>query len=71
MRVSQSVCIALLAGGMAQAQLLSESAYRALGQPDLNQNGINRVQGVEMYGPDGRGRGCTQWRGAPIRVRHA
>jgi uncharacterized protein (TIGR03437 family) len=35
---------------MAQAQL-STNAYRALGQPDLNQNGINRVQGVEMYGP--------------------
>ncbi len=50
MRISQSICIALLASGMAHAQL-STTAYRALGQPDLNQNGVNRVQGVEMYGP--------------------
>ncbi len=49
-RVSRVVWIALLVGGVAQAQL-STSAYRALGQPDLNQNGVNRVQGVEVYGP--------------------
>lgn len=32
---------------------ISSSAYRALGQADLRQNGINRVQGIEMYTPSG------------------
>ena len=32
---------------------LSSSAYRVLGQPDLRQNGINMVQGVELYAPVG------------------
>ena len=32
---------------------LSPAAYRALGQPDLVQNGVNRTQGVEMYAPGG------------------
>ncbi len=40
----------LLAAATASAQL-SSSAYRALGQSSLRQNGINRVQGVEFYAP--------------------
>ena len=32
---------------------LSVSAYRVLGQPDLRQNGVNLVQGVELYQPSG------------------
>jgi uncharacterized protein (TIGR03437 family) len=45
--------LACLAGNRpAQAQLAT-SAYRALGQPNLRQNGVNMVQGVEMYSPSG------------------
>ena len=32
---------------------LSTSAYRVLGQPDLRQNGLNLVQGVELRQPSG------------------
>lgn len=32
---------------------VSGSAYRALGQPDLRQTGVNMVQGPEMYSPYG------------------
>jgi uncharacterized protein (TIGR03437 family) len=32
---------------------LSTSAYRVLGQPDLRQNGVNLVQGVELSRPSG------------------
>lgn len=32
---------------------LAKSAYRALGQPDLRQNGVNMVEGLEMYNPLG------------------
>lgn len=32
---------------------LSHSAYRALGQPDLRQNGLNRVEGGEFFSPSG------------------
>ena len=35
-----------------QAQV-STSAYRVLGQPDLLQDGVNLVQGVEFYSPTG------------------
>jgi uncharacterized protein (TIGR03437 family) len=41
-----------LAAYPAAAQI-SKSAYRALGQPDLRQNGVNLVQGLEMYNPSG------------------
>jgi uncharacterized protein (TIGR03437 family) len=44
--------IFLLCVGWAQAQL-STSAYRVLGQADLRQNGINMVQGSELYAPSG------------------
>ena len=59
MKVSQGVIIFLLVNCASRAQL-SVSAYRALGQSDLRQNGVNRVQGVEMNAPtavaiDGRG----------------
>ena len=37
---------------MAQAQL-SSSAYRVLGQTDFHFNGLNMVQGVELYAPAG------------------
>ena len=36
----------------AQAQV-SASAYRVLGQTDLRQDGVNLVQGVELYSPEG------------------
>jgi len=42
----------VLAAGFAQAQL-STSAYRVLGQPDMRQNGINMVLGVEFNSPSG------------------
>src|ERR1035437_865331 len=49
--VSKIGLIVLLAGGgVAQAQLAS-SAYRVLGQMDFRQNGLNMVQGVELYAP--------------------
>ena len=35
---------------IATAQI-SPSAYRALGQPDLRQNTLNRVQGIELNVP--------------------
>ena len=38
--------------GVAPAQL-STSAYRALGQPDLRQNGVNMVRGMELNAPSG------------------
>ena len=38
--------------GAIHAQL-SASAYRVLGQTDLRQNGVNLVQGVELYQPSG------------------
>jgi uncharacterized protein (TIGR03437 family) len=44
--------IILLAAGVADAQL-SSSAYRTLGQQDFRQNGMNLVQGVELYSPVG------------------
>ena len=49
MKVSQVIVICLSVG-IGQAQV-SNSAYRALGQADLRQNGVNRVYGVEMYAP--------------------
>ncbi len=42
----------LLAAGVAQAQL-SPSAYRALGQVDLQSNGLNLVQGTSIHNPVG------------------
>lgn len=44
--------LALLAASAANAQL-STSAYRALGQPDLRQNGLNMVEGLELLTPTG------------------
>jgi uncharacterized protein (TIGR03437 family) len=32
---------------------LSTSAYRVLGQPDLRQNGVNKVEGLEVHNPSG------------------
>lgn len=49
-----ATCSLLLALGFSlAAQHLSNSAYRALGQPDLRLNGLNRVDGAEMYAPSG------------------
>src|SRR5262249_25405315 len=45
-------CLLAAAGRPAGAQL-SSSAYRVLGQADLRQNGVNMVQGVELFGPSG------------------
>ena len=44
--------VVLASSGAMHAQL-SASAYRVLGQPDLRQNGVNLVQGVELYQPSG------------------
>lgn len=44
--------ILLLSTAISYAQL-SSSAYRALGQVDLRQNGLNMVQGTELNGPSG------------------
>ncbi len=44
--------LVMIAASVASAQL-SDSAYRVLGQPDLRQNGVNRVQGVELSSPVG------------------
>lgn len=38
-------------GGLPLTAQLSSSAYRALGQPNLRQNGVNMIQGVEFYNP--------------------
>src|SRR5262249_26889978 len=32
---------------------VSSSAYRVLGQPDMRRNGVNGVQGTELYSPLG------------------
>ena len=42
-----------VASSVAMHAQLSASAYRVLGQPDLRQNGVNLVQGVELYQPSG------------------
>src|SRR5450759_1894534 len=49
--------IAVASSGAMHAQL-SAPAYRVLGQPDLRQNGVNLVQGVELYQPSGRALGA-------------
>src|SRR5258708_26821073 len=46
------VSLALLGGYSVEAQI-SKTSYRALGQPNLSQNGVNLVQGQEMYNPSG------------------
>lgn len=45
--------VLLLACACAVQAQLSRSAYRVLGQPDLRQNGVNMVQGVELFAPSG------------------
>src|SRR5207253_10137748 len=49
-RSSWTAWVCLFLTSSAQAQL-STHAYRTLGQVDLRQNGLNRVQGVEMNAP--------------------
>jgi len=44
------IAVLFCTSGYAQ---LSGSAYRALGQPDLRQNGLNRLEGVELNQPGG------------------
>jgi uncharacterized protein (TIGR03437 family) len=45
-------CLVLIIAADMNAQL-STSAYRVLGQPDLNQQGINTVQATSLSGPGG------------------
>jgi uncharacterized protein (TIGR03437 family) len=54
-QLSRTILASSLIAALAPAALaqLSASAYRALGQPDLRQNGINLVQGTEMNNPSG------------------
>jgi uncharacterized protein (TIGR03437 family) len=49
---SPSLLIGLLLAAGAEAQL-SSNAYRVLGQPNLSLNGLNMVQGTELYDPTG------------------
>jgi uncharacterized protein (TIGR03437 family) len=49
-KIAHAACILSLLHGLGQAQL-STSAYRVLGQANLTENAVNRVQGVEMNGP--------------------
>src|SRR5215831_20521958 len=54
-RFRARACAALalqLAAGAVWGQV-SQSAYRALGQADLRRNGVNSVQGTELYNPLG------------------
>jgi uncharacterized protein (TIGR03437 family) len=44
---------ALVASAFVVNAQLSVSAYRALGQRDLRQNGLNMVQGLELFAPSG------------------
>lgn len=44
--------LALAGSGIAHAQLMP-SAYRVLGQADFRHNGLNMVQGTELYAPAG------------------
>lgn len=50
LKVQFLACVVFAASLEAQ---VSQTAYRALGQPDLSRNGLNRVEGVEMYAPRG------------------
>src|SRR6516164_7357860 len=45
-----SFFLGLILAAAAEAQL-SSTAYRALGQPNLSLNGLNGVQGIELYAP--------------------
>ena len=45
--------VLLLAAALAAHAQLSTSAYRVLGQADLNQNGVNMVLGTELSSPAG------------------
>lgn len=47
----QWVLLLACIGGLPAPAQLSSSAYRALGQPNLRQNGVNMIQGVEFYSP--------------------
>ena len=49
-RFSVLICGLTLAASTLPAQL-SDSAVRVLGQPDLRQNGLNSVDGSEMFNP--------------------
>ena len=48
----KAVLVVVVCRGAIHAQLAA-SAYRVLGQPDLRQNGVNLVQGVELRQPSG------------------
>jgi uncharacterized protein (TIGR03437 family) len=50
--VTVGFLLTLAATGWAQTTF-SGSAYRALGQADLRQNGLNRVEGTELFAPGG------------------
>src|SRR5215510_1494349 len=52
-RFSTVTLALLVAGASGLNAQLSQSAYRVLGQPDFRQDGINGVQGGELFGPSG------------------
>lgn len=49
---------------LVQAQL-ARAAYRVLGQPDLRQNGVNMVQGLELHNPNAV---ATDFRDGAVRL---
>lgn len=51
-RIAAAMAVTL-SGCAAVYGQMGRSAYRVLGQPDLRQNGVNRVNGPELFGPLG------------------
>lgn len=51
MRIAACLLLLALAAPAPAQRLLSGSAYRAIGQPDLRVSGVNRLEGSEVYGP--------------------
>jgi uncharacterized protein (TIGR03437 family) len=51
--VWETALMLILSGGFSAHAQLSSSAYRNLGQPGFQQNGLNMVQGLELFGPAG------------------
>jgi len=45
------IALLFIAWAGAMRGQVSGSAYRVVGQPDLLQNGVNRVQGIELFSP--------------------
>ena len=64
-RVTFSLAATLLAAPLLLNAQVSSTAYRALGQRDLHQNGLNMVEGLELLGPSGL---ALDSRGGQLRI---